>query len=73
LRAEKNPANIEKKPIYAKISFNATKSLYPLYTVRILRDIAKEIEIKQGDQLAFFKEKTEDGWTLRAELKRGKK
>ena len=57
----------------ANIVFNAEEK-YPLYTVRIPRDLAKKVEIHAGDKLLFETEKMPDGTiSLKAKLKRGDK
>ena len=69
---KKEPEPKETEYVGAKIAVKADNPKYPhpLYTVRIPRTLAKEVEIKKGDKLIFHKEKTADGWTLKAELKR---
>ena len=60
----------ENKDNCAFISINS-KNKYPLYTVRIPRDLAKECEINKGDKMCFHLENDEQGnKTIKAELKR---
>ena len=55
------------------IAFNP-KNEYPLYTVRIPRNLAKAVEIGKNDKLRFFIEKLPDNTpTLKAELRRNSK
>ena len=70
---KKEPEIKEIEYIGAKIAFKADNPKYPnpLYTVRIPRKLAKEVEIKKGDELVFHKEVIDGKFTLKAELRRG--